>query len=119
MPLFIVLFIISDVGGHKETDIKKLKERLSYWLGTYWVDFDHVYMKPRLVYNWPEVREENDELSSRILVLADDFSKELKERRKHRTDDDIYNYNRLGQGISRENLTELRPMLTEEENWGN
>ena len=109
----------SDVGGHKETDINKLKERLSYWLGTYWVEFDHVYMKPSLVHNWPHVKEENDELSSKILELANEYSNELKEKKKHRNEEeenDRNNFNRIRPGSTRDNLTELRPVITEEEN---
>jgi hypothetical protein len=43
-----------------------LKNRLSYWLGTYWVEFDFVYMKPRLVHNWPQVKDDNDNIARRI-----------------------------------------------------
>lgn len=39
-------------------------------------------MKPRLVHNWPHVKEENDELSDRILNLAQNYSEELQERKK-------------------------------------
>ncbi len=59
-------------------------------------------MKPRLVHNWPHVKEENDELSSKILDLANNYTAELKERKKHRE----------------ENATELSPVLNEEENHG-
>lgn len=37
-------------------------------------------MKPRLVHNWPNVKEENDELSDRILETVDKYSKEIKLR---------------------------------------
>lgn len=56
----------SDIGKVKETDPNVLKKRLSYWIGTYWVEFDDVYMKPKLVHNWPEVKKDNDNIARRI-----------------------------------------------------
>lgn len=51
---------------NKEKDLDVLKQRLSYWLGTYWVDFDWVYMKPKLVNNWPRVKYTNDIIAEKI-----------------------------------------------------
>lgn len=80
-----------------------------------------MYMKPRLVHNWPDVKEENDELSSKILKLANDYSAELKERKKHtQHEDNRFNFvNRHIPASNRDvNATELRPVLSEEENLG-
>jgi hypothetical protein len=75
-------------------------------------------MKPRLVHNWPDVKNENDELSSRILTLADDYTKELKENKKHgHESEDKYNFRSMPTR-SKDNETELKPVLTEEENFG-
>jgi hypothetical protein len=52
-----------------------LKDRLSYWLGTYWVEFDFVFMKPRLVHNWPQVKDDNDKIAQKIKDAIDDFNK--------------------------------------------
>jgi hypothetical protein len=43
-----------------------LKQRLSYWLGHYWIEFDYVYMKPKLIYNWPGVKDDNDNIAKTI-----------------------------------------------------
>lgn len=76
-------------------------------------------MKPRLVHNWPDVKEENDQLSSRILDLANDYSKELNERKKHKHDnDEKNNFERPRHVHNREKVTELKPVMTEEENFG-
>lgn len=55
--------------------MNKLKNRLSYWLGTYWVEFDFVFMKPRLVHNWPQVKDDNDKIAQKIKDAIDDFNK--------------------------------------------
>ena len=51
-----------------------LKTRLSYWLGTYWVEFDFVYMKPKLVHNWPQVKDDNDIIALRIKEAIDKYN---------------------------------------------
>jgi hypothetical protein len=121
MNIFNGLNHIREKSGHKETDINKLKERLSYWLGTYWVDFDHVYMKPRLVHNWPDVKDQNDELSTRILKLADQYKEELKQREKNKNEDkedDINNFSRFAP-LKNINSNEIKKNIVgEEENLG-
>ena len=63
----------------KEKNIAILKQRLSYWLGTYWLQFDDAYLKPKLICNWPEVKKEHDEISE---VITDVIKKYLEEKRK-------------------------------------
>ena len=50
----------------KEKNLEVLKKRLSYWLGTYWLQFDDAYLKPKLICNWPEVKKEHDEIAEVI-----------------------------------------------------
>lgn len=59
-----------------------LKNRLSYWLANYFLEFDNAYLKKRLVHDWPNCRVQNEELSERITNLADDYGEEFK-KRKH------------------------------------
>lgn len=74
-------------------------------------------MKPRLVHNWPHVKEENDELSSRILNLANDYSHELEERKKQNNENtDTNNFSRFTPIDNKDNITELKPVMSEEEN---
>ena len=63
----------------KEKNIEVLKKRLSYWLGTYWLQFDDAYLKPKLICNWPEVKKEHDEISE---VITDVIKKYLEEKKK-------------------------------------
>lgn len=56
-----------------------MKNRLSYWLGTYWVEFDFVYMKPRLVHNWPHVKDDNDNIAKRIKEAMKQYKEEIKQ----------------------------------------
>ena len=56
-----------------------LKKRLSYWLGTYWLQFDDAYLKPKLICNWPEVKKEHDEIAE---VITDVIKKYLEEKKK-------------------------------------
>ena len=63
----------------KEKDIEVLKKRLSYWLGTYWLQFDDAYLKPKLICNWPEVKKEHDEIAE---VITDVIKKYLEEKKK-------------------------------------
>lgn len=58
-----------------------MKNRLSYWLGTYWVEFDFVYMKPRLVHNWPQVKDDNDNIANRIREAMQNYSEQQKEQK--------------------------------------
>lgn len=69
-------------GASKEKDENKLKQRLSYWLGTYWVDFDNVYMKPKLIHNWPDVKKEHDQVSKIIKNVIKEFKKSAKQDKK-------------------------------------
>ena len=63
----------------KEKNIEVLKKRLSYLLGTYWLQFDDAYLKPKLICNWPEVKKEHDEIAE---VITDVIKKYLEEKKK-------------------------------------
>ena len=65
----------------KEKDLKVLQKRLSYWLGTYWLQFDDIYLKPKLICNWPEVKKEHDEIAE---VIQDVIKKYLEDKHKKR-----------------------------------
>jgi len=76
-------------------------------------------MKPRLVHNWPHVKEENDELSSRILDLAHDFSEELKEKNKNNVNnEEKKTHTKTISDNNLINVTELKPIISDEENLG-
>jgi hypothetical protein len=64
----------------KEKDINKLKKRLSYWLGTYWIEFDFMYLKPKLVNNWPQVRDDTEIVAQRIKEAINDYINKKKMR---------------------------------------
>ena len=61
----------------KEKNLEVLKKRLSYWLGTYWLQFDDAYLKPKLICNWPEVKKEHDEIAE---VITDVIKNYIEER---------------------------------------
>ena len=72
----------------KEKDLEKLKKRLSYWLGTYWLQFDDAYLKPKLICNWPEVKKEHDEIAE---VITDVIKNYLEEKKKIKEDNNNEN----------------------------
>jgi cytochrome P450 len=104
--LYFILFIIFSIAGEpKEKDEFKLKQRLSYWLGNYWVEFDNVYMKPRLIHNWPAVKNEHDQVSKIIKDVIKDFKDEKNENskdnlRKH-LENDILSHKKDSQDYTR------------------
>ena len=57
----------------KEKNLEVLKKRLSYWLGTYWLQFDDAYLKPKLICNWPEVKKEHDEIAEVITDVIKNY----------------------------------------------
>ena len=71
----------------KEKNLEVLKKRLSYWLGTYWLQFDDAYLKPKLICNWPEVKKEHDEIAE---VITDVIKNYIEERR-NRVNEEINN----------------------------
>jgi NhaP-type Na+/H+ or K+/H+ antiporter len=71
----------------KEKNLEVLKKRLSYWLGTYWLQFDDAYLKPKLICNWPEVKKEHDEIAE---VITDVIKNYIDEKDK-REDEEINN----------------------------
>ena len=97
----------------KEKNIEVLKQRLSYWLGTYWLQFDDAYLKPKLICNWPEVKKEHDEISE---VITDVIKKYLEEKKKKKLylADKENNNNLMGEGDG--NGNELKEKLFEGEN---
>jgi len=68
-----------NVGSqHKEKNLDKLRKRLSYWLGTYWIEFDFMYIKPKLVNNWPQVRDDTEIVPQRIRDAMNEYSNKNK-----------------------------------------
>jgi len=63
----------------KEKNIKVLQQRLSYWLVGNWLQFDNIYLKPKLICNWPEVKKEHDEIAE---VITDVIKTYLEEKKK-------------------------------------
>ena len=82
----------------KEKDLEKLKKRLSYWLGTYWLQFDDAYLKPKLICNWPEVKKEHDEIAE---VITDVIKNYLEEKKKIKEDNNNGNEegNEMNEGL--------------------
>ena len=64
--------------GSKEKNIEILKTRLSYWLGHYWFEFDEMYIKPKLCYQWPYVHEDNLNLKKVIITAINKYEDEHK-----------------------------------------
>lgn len=62
----------------KETNVQILKKRLSYWIGTYWLEFDDCYIKPKLILNWPIVKQEHDEIAQVIQNTIKQYLNEKK-----------------------------------------
>ena len=89
-------------------NIEVLKKRLSYWLGTYWLQFDDAYLKPKLICNWPEVKKEHDEISE---VITDVIKKYLEEKKKKKLYMADKENNEMG-----EKGNELKERLNEGEN---
>ena len=53
----------------KEKNIEVLKKRLSYWLGTYWLQFDDAYLKPKLICNGLKSKKSTMKLQRLLLML--------------------------------------------------
>ena len=70
----------------KEKNVEVLKKRLSYWLGTYWLQFDDAYLKPKLICNWPEVKKEHDEIAEVIQEVIKKYLEEKNKKRKETSD---------------------------------
>ena len=70
----------------KEKNVEVLKKRLSYWLGTYWLQFDDAYLKPKLICNWPEVKKEHDEIAEVIQEVIKKYLEEKHKKRKETSD---------------------------------
>ena len=92
----------------KEKNIEVLKKRLSYWLGTYWLQFDDAYLKPKLICNWPEVKKEHDEISE---VITDVIKKYLEEKKKKK----LYMADKENNEIGEEG-NEMKERLYDKEN---
>ena len=58
----------------EKKNIEELKKQVSYWLSHYWIEFDDVCIKPKLVFNWPEVKEDNDNLTKQIKMALNKYS---------------------------------------------
>ena len=59
---------------------------MSYWLGTYWLQFDDAYLKPKLICNWPEVKKEHDEIAEVIQEVIKKYLEEKHKKRKETSD---------------------------------
>ena len=64
--------------GSKEQNIEVLRNRLSYWVGHYWFEFDEVYIKPRLCYQWPWTKENNMNLKNVIIKACHTYEEEQR-----------------------------------------
>ena len=73
----------------KEKDLKVLQKRLSYWLGTYWLQFDDIYLKPKLICNWPEVKKEHDEIADVITDVIKNYLEEKKKKEENINNNNI------------------------------
>ena len=73
----------------KEKDLKVLQKRLSYWLGTYWLQFDDIYLKPKLICNWPEVKKEHDEIADVITDVIKNYLEEKKKKEENSNNNNI------------------------------
>ena len=93
----------------KEKNLEVLKKRLSYWLGTYWLQFDDAYLKPKLICNWPEVKKEHDEIAE---VITDVIKKYLEEKKKKK----LYLADKENNNESNEEGNELKERLYDGEN---
>ena len=69
-----------------------MKQRLSFWLSTYWEGFDNSYLKKKLIHNWPHVKDQNDELSEKILELSNKYSEEIKKKENERVSNNDFNF---------------------------
>ncbi len=76
----------------KEKNLEVLKKRLSYWLGTYWLQFDDAYLKPKLICNWPEVKKEHDEIAEVITDVIKKYLEEKKKKKLYLADKENNNY---------------------------
>ena len=89
----------------KEKNLEVLKKRLSYWLGTYWLQFDDAYLKPKLICNWPEVKKEHDEIAEVITDVIKKYLEEKKKKKLYLADKENNNYD------SNEDGNEMREKL--------
>jgi hypothetical protein len=86
LPEYIKILIYSQFDESKEKDINKLKQRLSYWLGTYWKEFDNFFLKPLVIYRWPLIKEEHDEIADIIKTEIESYNSTKKLKKEQETD---------------------------------
>ena len=87
----------------KETNIEVLKKRLSYWLGTYWLQFDDAYLKPKLIFNWPEVKKEHDEIAEEITNVIKKYLEEKYKNKSENENNNIDNENNSSEKLIKDN----------------
>jgi hypothetical protein len=63
-------------------DEEKLKQKLSYWLSTYWRQFDRFYVKPKLIHNWPQVADDHEEIANGISKVMEEFHRKRQNKGK-------------------------------------
>jgi hypothetical protein len=56
---------------------------LSYWAGTYWKEFDNFFLKPKLIYRWPLIKEEHDEIANIIKTEIEEYKSIKKKKTTH------------------------------------
>ena len=59
-------------------------------MGTYWLQFDDAYVKPKLICNWPEVKKEHDEISQ---VIKNVIMKYLEQKKNDKSSDLVQSNN--------------------------
>jgi hypothetical protein len=52
-------------------------------MGTYWIEFDNLYMKQNLIHGWPYVKEQHDEMSKIIKKEINEYKIIKKNKKKH------------------------------------
>ena len=50
----------------------KKNKRISSKLYKYWKNFDENFLKPKLIHNWPYVKDEHEEISRKIQDVIND-----------------------------------------------
>ena len=55
-------------------------------MSTYWRQFDRVYVKPKLIHNWPQVADDHEEISNGILNVINEFKKKRQTRKDKETE---------------------------------
>jgi hypothetical protein len=111
MFLFLI-YNFSSSQASKEKDENKLKQRLSFWLSTYWLEFDNVYMKPKLIHNWPSVIYEHEDVSKIIKNVIKEYKNKdrqedlkIENLKKQLNDDELDREGNYERHLSRDEIS--------------